>query len=73
MENENTGKREAEEERKQSTDFREAKCCPSAVVQRAARKKKVCMRGVLRVTGTHGKDNSYFDPTQTESLTTPSH
>ena len=35
--NEKTGKREAGEERKQSTDFKEAACCPSAVVQRVAR------------------------------------
>ena len=35
---EKTGKRDAEE-RKQSTDFKEAACCPSAVVQRAARRK----------------------------------
>ena len=34
------GKREAgEEERKQSTNFREDACCPSAVVQRAVRLK----------------------------------
>ena len=31
--------REAGEERKQSTDFKEAACCPYAVVQRAARRK----------------------------------
>ena len=37
-ENENTGKREAGvEERKRPTDFGETECCPSAVVQRAAR------------------------------------
>ena len=37
-ENERTGKREAgKEEEKRSTDFREAGCCPSAVIQRAAR------------------------------------
>ena len=31
-----TGKRRAEEKRKQETDFKEAVCCPSAVVQGAA-------------------------------------
>ena len=34
--NDNSGKRK--EERKQPTDFREAACCPSPVVQRAARR-----------------------------------
>ena len=34
-----TGKRRAEEERKQVTDFREAMCCSSAVVQGEAWKK----------------------------------
>ena len=38
--NEKASKREAgEEERKQSTDFREPACWPSAVVQGAARQK----------------------------------
>ena len=31
-----TGKRRAEEKRKQATNFKEAVCCPSAVVQGAA-------------------------------------
>ena len=35
--NEKTGKKETGQERKRSTDFKEAVCCPSAVVQRAAR------------------------------------
>ena len=34
-----TGKRKAGEEKKQATDFKEAVCCPSVVVQRAARQK----------------------------------
>ena len=34
-----TGKRKAGEERKQVTDFKEAVCCPSAVVQGAAQRK----------------------------------
>ena len=34
-----TGKRKAGEERKQAIIFKEAVCCPSAVVQRATRQK----------------------------------
>ena len=34
-----TNKRRAGEERKQATDFKEAVCCPTAVVQGAARQK----------------------------------
>ena len=48
-----------------------AACCTSAVVQRAARQKMVCARGVPGVTGTLGKANSHFDPTQTEWGTAP--
>ena len=33
--------------------------------------KMVCMRGVPGVTGTLGKANSHFDPTQTGSGTAP--
>ena len=33
------GKRKAEKERKQATDFKEAACCPSAVVHGAAQQK----------------------------------
>ena len=50
-----TGKRKAGEERKQETDFKEAVCCPSAVVQWAAQRKSEC--GVSGVTGTLGKAN----------------
>ena len=49
--------------RKQATNFEGAVCCPSAVVQRAAKQKK--SRGEPGVTGTLGKANSHFDPTQT--------
>ena len=42
--NEKTNKREAGEETKQATDFKEAVCCPCAVVQGAARQKMVCVR-----------------------------
>ena len=59
---EKAGKGEAVEERKQSTDFKEAAFCPSAVVQRAARQKMVGVRGVPEITGTFGKANSNFDP-----------
>ena len=34
-----TGKRKAGEERRQATDLKKAVCCPSAVVQGAARRK----------------------------------
>ena len=57
-------RRRAREERKQA-DFKEAACYPSAVVQRAARRKMLCVSGVPGVTGTLGKTNSNFNPTQT--------
>ena len=34
-----TGKRKAGKDRKQATDFKEAVCCPTAVVQGAAQQK----------------------------------
>ena len=61
---EKQGKRKAGVERRQ-TNFKEAACYPSVVVQGAARRKMVCVRGVPGVTGTLGKANSHFDPTQT--------
>ena len=45
-----TGKRRTGEERKQATDFNEAVCCPSAVVQGAAERKNDW--GVPGITGT---------------------
>ena len=63
------GKRESGDERKQSNDFKEAACCSSAIVQRTAQQKMVCVTGVPGETGTLGKANSYFDPTQTGSRT----
>ena len=39
-----TGKRRAGGERKQATDFKEAVCCPSAVVQGTAERNIVCAR-----------------------------
>ena len=50
--NEKTDKKEAGKERKQATDFKEAACCSSAVVQGEAQQKMVCVRGVPGVTGT---------------------
>ena len=37
--NENTGKKEAGEKKKQATDFRESEYCHSAVAQRSAQRK----------------------------------
>ena len=61
--NEKTGKRKAGEERRLA-NYKEAACYPSAVVQGAARRKMVCVRGVPGVTGTLGKANSHFNPTE---------
>ena len=68
--NEKKGKRKAGEERKQA-DFKETARYLSAVVQGAARQKMICVRGVPGVTGTFGKTNSNFNPTQTELGTAP--
>ena len=46
--NEKTGKIDVGEERKQSTDFKEAACYFSAVVQRAARRKNGLYKGGAR-------------------------
>ena len=64
QEKEKTGKRKIGEQRRQA-DFKEAACYPSAVVQRLHGEKMVCVRGVPGVTGTLGKANSHFNPTQT--------
>ena len=45
---EKTGKREVEEKRRQETDFKRAACCPSAVVQGAARQKNGLCRESVR-------------------------
>ena len=63
-ENEKTGKRKAGVRRRQA-NFKEAACYPSAVVQGAARQKNGLCVGVPEVTGTFGKANSHFNPTQT--------
>ena len=62
------GKRREEENRRLVTDFKEAVCCPSAVVQGAAQQK---MKGSAGVTGILEKSNSHFDPAQTGSGTAP--
>ena len=62
--NEKTVKRKAGVKRRQA-NFKEAACYPSAVVQGAARRKNGLREGVPRVTGTLGKANSHFGPTQT--------
>ena len=58
-----TGKRRAGEERKrkQATDYKEAVCCSSAVVQGQHSEK---VKGSARVTGTLGKANSHFNLTR---------
>ena len=65
-----TSMKKAEEGRRQATNFREAMCCTSAVVQGAAWQKMV-RGGVPEVTGSLGKVNSHFD--QTGSGTAPPH
>ena len=65
-----TGVNKAGEERR--LDFRHAVCCPSAVVQAAARQKNGA-RGMPRIIKTLGKANSHFDPNQTGSGTAPPH
>ena len=70
VKNEKTGKRKAGEERRQA-DFKEAACYPSAVVQGAARRKMVRVRGVPGVPGILGETNSHFNPTQTGLGTAP--
>ena len=56
---------------RQATDFKEASCCTSAVVQGKNCKKMICVRGVPGITGTLGKANSHFVPTQTGLGTAP--
>ena len=57
-----------ERKRKQATNFEEAVCCPSAVVQGQHSEK---MKRGAGVSGTLGKANSHFEPTQTRSGTAP--
>ena len=55
QEKEKTGKKEAKEERKQSTDFKEAASCPSWSFRGRHSKKMVCVREVAVVTTTLGR------------------
>ena len=65
-ENEDVGKREAgEEERKQSTDFREGGAALLGSFNGQHGEKMACVRGVPEVTGTLKQANSGFGPTQT--------
>ena len=69
--NEKTGNRKTGEERKQA-DFKEAACYSSAIIQEAARPKKmICVRGIPGVTGALGKAKSHFNSTQTGLGTAP--
>ena len=70
--NKKASKREAGEERRQTTNFKEDACYPSTVVQGAAQQKMICVRGVPGVTGTLGKANSHFNSTQMGLGTAPS-
>ena len=63
------GKREAGEERRQATDFKEAVLLRSFRGQHG--ETLVCARGVPAVTGIFGKANSHFDSTQMGSETAP--
>ena len=62
--NEKTSKRKTGKERRQA-NFKEAACYFSAPVQRAAQQKNGLCEKSAGVTGTLGKANSHFDPTQT--------
>ena len=66
-----TDKGRAGEGKRQVTNFKEAVCCSSAVVQGAARQKICLWDGSYRVTVTLGKANSHFDPTQKGLGTAP--
>ena len=57
-----TGKRKAGEGRRQATDFKEAVCCPFAVVQKAARQKNGLCEGSARVNWQPRKDQQPFRP-----------
>ena len=71
-EEENTGKKQTVEERKQSTDFKNRL---RAVFLRSFGgqhgQKMVCIRGVYGKSGTLWKANSHLDSTQTGSGTAP--
>ena len=60
--NEKTIKRKAGEERRQSTDFKEAAYCPSAVVQAAAWQKNGLSEGSTRGNWDHREGQQPFRP-----------
>ena len=60
--NKKTGKRKVGEERRQPTDFKEAACCPSAVVKGAARQKNVLFEGSARGNWNSREDQQPFRP-----------
>ena len=70
QEKEKTDNRKVGKERRQSTDFKEAACCRSAVVQGAARRKNGLCEGSTQ-NNCLGKANRHFDPTQMGSGTAP--
>ena len=55
-------RRRREREKRQAIDFKEAVCCPSAVIQEQLSEKMVCARGMPGVTGTLEKASSHFNP-----------
>ena len=57
--NEKTGKKKAGEERKQA-NFKDAVCCPSAVVQGAARRKNGLYEGSARGNWNPREDQQSF-------------
>ena len=59
---EKTDKRKAGEERRQETDFKEAECCSSAVIQGAAWRKMVCVGGSFRGNWDPREDQQSFRP-----------
>ena len=69
--NEKTGKKKEGEERKQATDFKEAACYPSAVVQGAARRKNALCEGSARGNWDPREGQQPFCPNPNGSGTAP--
>ena len=63
------GNRKTGEERRQATDFKEAVCCPSAVVQGAALPKNGLCEGSARGNWDPREGQQPFRPNQTRSGT----
>ena len=57
-----TGKREAREERRQATDFKEAACCPFAVVQGGSTVKNGLCEGSAQGNWDHWEGQQPFQP-----------